>query len=492
MLTKNQLTYYYEQLLIKNKDYDKNKAYYEGNNPVILADVTTDEYSRKSKHDKRIPLPMARKLINTVVGFTFSDIAYRETGNKQNAEINFANLTQYINTKIDVTEQTDYMKYIETCQDWNDYDIMTVDIATEACTQGKAYRISYFTGGMLQFAFIPSNQIFPIYSDELKATLKTAIRFYKTQEYVKVGKSMQEKDVFNAVEYNAEEINYYRGYEADAMELIKKEKNTRGIVPITEYRINRDGSNLIDPAKGMIDELDRILSKNVAEELSSFKAAILMLSSFLDNKYEDENENTALDRFRKSDIIQGFNPKNGDYAEWLTKEIQDAFVFGAYDRLKKDIFEIMDIPNFSDAESWGNTISGVSAAYRMLGFMFLCAKMFRNFSEGLYNDIQLMNHYIDTLANNATVKATVNEIQITANKVLPKNMLENSQIMSYLKDIVSTKTLYQLIPELVSDPDAEDEAINKEKEAATERMMNSMIEKAAPVNDDNSDINSGR
>jgi len=168
---------------------------------------------------------------------------------------------------------------------------------------------------------------------------------------------MQEKDVFNAVEYNAEEINYYRGFEADAMDLIKTEKNTRGIVPITEYRINRDGSNLIDPAKGMIDELDRILSKNVAEELSSFKAAILMLSSFLDNKYEDENENTALDRFRKSDIIQGFNPKNGDYAEWLTKEIQEAFVFGAYDRLKKDIFEIMDIPNFSDAESWGNTIT---------------------------------------------------------------------------------------------------------------------------------------
>ena len=90
----------------------------------------------------------------------------------------------------------------------------------------------------------------------------------------------------------------------------------------------------------------------------------------------------------------------------------------------------------------------------------------------------------DTLANNATVKATVNEIKITANKVLPKNMLENSQIMSYLKDIVSTKTLYQLIPELVSDPDAEDEAINKEKESATERMMNSMVERAAPVNDD--------
>ena len=136
----------------------------------------------------------------------------------------------------------------------------------------------------------------------------------------------------------------------------------------------------------------------------------------------------------------------------------------------------MDIPTFRTLKA--AIQFGVSAAYRMLGFMFLCAKMFRNFSEGLYNDIQLMNHYIDTLANNETVKATVNEIKITANKVLPKNMLENSQIMSYLKDIVSTKTLYQLIPELVSDPDAEDEAINKEKEAATERMMNSMIESA--------------
>lgn len=478
MLTTNQLTYYYEQLQIKNKDYAKNKAYFEGNNPVILQDVSTDEFSRKSKNDRRIPLPIARKLINTVVGFTFSDIQYSETGKTQPTDLNFSNLVTAVNTQIDVKEETDYSKYITACQDWNDYDILTVDVATECCTQGRAYTVSYFVNGMLNFAFIPADQIFPIYTDELKSSLKAAVRFYKTKEYKADGKSLKEIDIYNAVEYSETEINYFKSDTGDNWILVKKETSTKGIVPITEFRINRDGSNLIDPAKGMIDEIDRIISKNIAEELSSFKQAVLLLSSYLDNKYEDENENTARDRFRKSDIIEGFNPKNGDYAEYLVKQIQDTFVFGAYDRLKKDIFEIMDIPNFSDGESWGNTISGVSAAYRLLGFMFLCNKLFRIFSEGLYNNIQIMNKYIDVLANNSSIKSTVNDIEITAQKVLPKNMLENSQIISYLKDVVSTKTLYKLIPELVTNPDSEVEELNGEKEQAAERMMNSLVEKS--------------
>ncbi|HEL2403049.1 TPA: phage portal protein [Streptococcus suis] len=50
---------------------------------------------------------------------------------------------------------------------------------------------------------------------------------------------------------------------------------------------------------------------------------------------------------------------------------------------------------------------------------------------------------------------------------LPKNLLELSQIISNLKDKVSLRQLISLLP-FVEDPDAEIEALEKEKETAQE------------------------
>ena len=156
--------------------------------------------------------------------------------------------------------------------------------------------------------------------------------------------------------------------------------------------------------------------------------------------------------------------------------MQEGFIFGVYDRLLKDIFELCDIPNFSDAESWGNTISGVSAGYRLLGFLFLCNQTFRMFTEGLRAEIDLINAYIPLLVGGDKVSASMNTLKITANRVLPKNLLENAQIVGMLKGIISKKTLYKLFPELVDNADEENEAVSSEAEESAQRMMNSLKE----------------
>jgi len=62
-------------------------------------------------------------------------------------------------------------------------------------------------------------------------------------------------------------------------------------------------------------------------------------------------------------------------------------------------------------------------------------------------------------------------IDISSNRILPKNLLENSQIAATLKGILSQKTLIQMFPELVDNIDDELKAVNGEAKEAVKNMM---------------------
>jgi len=248
-------------------------------------------------------------------------------------------------------------------------------------------------------------------------------------------------------------------------------------IHIIEFSIYRDKSPLIASSYGLIDEADRVISKSMAEELAAFKAAVFKTSLVMDKSFRDEQGKTMYDRFQESNILE--NTSKDDVAEWVTKNVQDSFIFGVYDRLTKDVFKFEDIPDFSDGESWGNTISGVSAGYRLLGFMFRCEQTFRMFSEGLRTEVELINAYVPLLAGAEAVMKSMNVIDISSKRILPKNILENSQIAATLKGILAQKSLIQMFPELVDDVDKEIEAVNKEAQEYTDRLMNSVEEPAS-------------
>lgn len=481
-MTPKQLSSYKQALDLKNKDYLKNYAYYNGKNPVIMADKSNDQYGNLKSSDRRLPLPLAKKLINTMVGFNFSNIVYSETGNAVNTEQDFNNLTTLMNTKIDITEQTDYYKFLTAVNSQNQNDILTLQTAIECCNHGRAYKIYYFAENKLKCDTIPSNQIYPIYTDSLNPALYKALRYYCDKSMDDQG---EEKTLYYVDVYSSSGIEHYEGSQDDYSDckLIKEKtviysENTNKIpkkIHIIEFSIYRDKSPLIASSYGLIDEADRVISKNMAQELAEFSAAILKTSFVFDDTYRDDNGKTMSDRFKESRVLQNFS-KDSDYAEWLVKQVQEGFIFGVYDRLTKDIFKFEDIPDFSDGESWGNTISGVSAAYRLLGFLFKCEHTFRIFSEGLRAEIELINAYVPLLAKNESVTKTMNYIDITTNRILPKNLLENAQIAGMLKGILSQKSLIQMFPELVDNVDEELKAVNDEAEEATNRLMMSVKE----------------
>ena len=479
-MTPKQISKYKDQLSAKNKDYARNAAYYLGANPTILQDKNTDEYGNTKKQDRRIPLPIARKLINTVVGFQFADVTYSETGSSLSNDMTFTNLVALNNQNIDIKDKTEYGKFLDSIMDYNDNDILTLETAIECCNHGRGYKIYYFADSMLKCDTIPANQILPIYADDLNPALDKAL-WYRSKEAVN-DKGEPVKTYMLSI-YTAEGFDYYEWLKDDCSDakLIQEksmvynaENNLPQMIHVIEFNIFRDKKNLIGHAYGMIDEADRVISKNMGEELAGARAAILRTSMNLDNTEVDIRGKTELDRFMETNIAK--NMYSEDTMEWIVKNIQDSFIFGVYDRLTKDIFELCDIPNFSDGESWGNTISGVSAGYRLLGFLYLCNQIFRVFSEGLRAEVDLINAYSELLANNTEVKRTMNYVNITANRELPKNLLENATIAATLKGILSKQTLYKLFPELVDNPKEEQEVSDKEERDSVNALMGAVEE----------------
>jgi len=482
-MNSKQLKAYKQSLDILNKDYQRNSAYYEGKNPTILNDKNVDQFGNQKASDRRIPLPLAKKIINTMVGFNFSNIVYSETKHAINTDMTFVNMTTLMNQKIYIEGDTDYYKYLTSVNAQNDNDILTLQAAIEACNHGRAYKVYYFAENKLKCDTVPSNQIYPIYEDTLNPSLKKAIRYYNDKY---IDDNGEEKEKYYADVYSAEGIEHYVGEKSDYSDSVLDDiksiaydlkNNLPQRIHIIEFSIYRDKSPLIASSYGLIDEADRVISKSMAEELAAFKAAVFKTSLVMDKSFRDEQGKTMYDRFQESNILE--NTSKDDVAEWVTKNVQDSFIFGVYDRLTKDVFKFEDIPDFSDGESWGNTISGVSAGYRLLGFMFRCEQTFRMFSEGLRTEVELINAYVPLLAGAEAVMKSMNVIDISSKRILPKNILENSQIAATLKGILAQKSLIQMFPELVDDVDKEIEAVNKEAQEYTDRLMNSVEEPAS-------------
>jgi hypothetical protein len=484
-----QLDQYKKALDVKNKDYLRNAAYYQGKNPTILSDKNLDQHGNLKAQDRRIPIPLAKKLINTMVGFNFSNIEYSETGQAINTEMDFSNLTTLMNTEVDIEEETDYFKYFQSVNNQNDSDILSLETAIECCNQGRAYKVYYFNDNRLKCDTIPANQIYPVYTDTLNPKLEKAIRFYCDKYIDDTGK---EKENYYVDIYTSSGIEHYEGQKDDYSDSVLDasksitygtNNNIPKMIHIIEFNIYRDKAPLISSSYGIIDEADRVISKSMAEELAAFKAAMFKTSLVMDRSYRDEQGKTMYDRFMESNILE--NTTKDDVAEWVTKNVQDSFIFGVYDRLTKDVFTFEDIPNFSDAEMWGNAISGVSAAYRLLGFIFKCDHTFKIFSEGLRAEIELINAYVPLLANGESVRKSMNVLDIASRRILPKNILENAQTASMLKGILSSKSLIQMFPELVDDVDDEIEKVRKEADEATDRIMESVKE---PIEEDKDEL----
>jgi SPP1 family phage portal protein len=437
----------------RNTKYRQNRAYYEGKNPTI-----TDK-PHQEKPDIRIAVPIAKKIIHTVGGYAFKEIEYAASAT--DAEDN--------------TTQGDYQGRLDSILDYNESDLVTLEEFNECATQGRAYELHWFGDEELpEFGFIPANEGMMLYTGTVKPKPYAFVRVITYKD--------GDDDVTDFYYYDDAECQIWRKTgDSDFAMTDEGFAHAYGEVPAVEYNINAEKMNLFYHVTDLIDELDRVYSNNIGNELAKVAASILMTNRFLQEIVTEDEYGRLRNQIDemidgKKWIIQGMDKDGGDFFEWLKKEVEDSFIFGAGDRFERLIYDMTEVPNFSDSEKWGNNVSGVSAAYRLMGFDSLCAGLFAYFSRGLQRRVKLINTIIAQLPDWSGDFPTV---EIKSVRQLPKNVLENSMIARNLVGVMPTADILRLFPGLVENPEEAAEQVQEQKNAETSALLGGVMEPRA-------------
>ena len=104
--------------------------------------------------------------------------------------------------------------------------------------------------------------------------------------------------------------------------------------------------------------------------------------------------------------------------------------------------------------------------FKLLGLEMITKSKEKHYVKALRQRIKIFAYYYNLTQIYDNAKAIIPQFS----RGLPKNLLELSQIISNLKDKVSLRQLISLLP-FVEDPDAEIEALEKEKEEAQQEPV---------------------
>ena len=150
---------------------------------------------------------------------------------------------------------------------------------------------------------------------------------------------------------------------------------------------------------------------------------------------------------------------------FITKDLDDAAVKSQLETLEANIHKFANVPNLTD-ENFASNASGVAIKYKLWGFeQLICAKE-RKFKNALCNRLRL----ITTALNLKGHSFDWQEIKPSLTRNLPANVLEQSQIVANLKDLLHIIPLEELFAQLpfIKDPQAAAKEAEEKLDAETD------------------------
>jgi SPP1 family phage portal protein len=339
---------------LRQRKIECQKRYAGGYNVAILGRAAHEE------PDSRIPLPIARKGIRFVTGY-------------------MAKPGQIVYSSEDGYADTTLMPIFDT----NDEQLLTQELFETALTHGEAWEYHYTQDGEKRFVEVPYGQCVPIWNNELPPKLVGMIRYYKE-------KDEEGGDKAEVYFYDGTSITKYEGKDFNSLELSVESEHAYGEVPFVQYKISRDCSNLFDCVLPLIDEFDRVVSEDHANEARRFANSYLLLRNRL-NTERDEEGKTELDRLKETRTFEDLGENVNTAVSFLTKNIPIEFIKNTTETFERLIYDMMQIINPNNVADTGE-ISGVALAYKLLQFEYFCASCEAYFSRGLQWRIRLIQN----------------------------------------------------------------------------------------------------
>ena len=384
--------------------------YYQGDNPTII------DAEAKVAPDNRIPTPIARKLVNIKKGYMAKP----------------GNITYHT--------ETDFQDTLKAIFDANDEELLTAELVTDVLVIKNGFEILRMGADgrtIKQYRIEPGTGA-AVYSDDLDHEMIAFVHVV-TVEGDTPDTTTKIRTVYYADHY---EVWYGEGesYSADPSEI---KAHPFKAVPAVEYYGSMDKLSMIQPVYHLIDELDKILSKNYANENERFADAYLR---FL--KKVPADIRAKLNELALWDDLGDGNPGDtvAGKVDFLTKPDRGTSIAESADRFYGLIYDLTSVLNPNDLKSEGAGLSGYAMRLKAWAMELDCADTEAYLSKGLQRRIRLIQN---VLGNN-------DPVTIMFQRNIPANMSDILEQAGMAKGILSDETILNLFPaDVVPDKQAE-------------------------------------
>ena len=266
-------------------------------------------------------------------------------------------------------------------------------------------------------------------------------------------RDINNKEIGEILKVITDNTVYTYEFKNDKLSLINEELNVFNEVPIIEYwnKVNQKGD--FESVISLINAYNLLQSDRVNDK-EQYVDSLLVLYGTLAGDNSEEKLKTA----RELKRLGLLELSEGDKVEYLSKTFHEADVELLKKSIIEDIHKISKVPNLTDENFAGNS-SGVAMKYKLLGLEQLAQTKEEYYRIGLKERIKL---YANIL-NIKMISIDVDNIEMTFIRSLPVNELEIAQLITYLNNVVSQKTLLSLLP-FVEDVDNEIERVEEQKQ----------------------------
>ncbi|HSW63101.1 MAG TPA: phage portal protein [Dissulfurispiraceae bacterium] len=325
-----------------------------------------------------------------------------------------------------------------------DLDAETAKRASICGFCGRLLYVEEVTGYLRAIAVNPWECIFvgpsvdvPLYS----------IRYYTVIGLDDDGK---ESKVYKAYLYDAFNVTEFE--RNDDEEEYKQGKVVRHMLPgnpLIGFANNDELQGDAEKELELIDAYDRALS-DVNNEVEQFRLAYMVFSG----------AQITGEVMKQAQQTGGFSltDPNGS-VDFITKKIDDAIIEHHLDRIEANIYRFSKTPNMKDIQ-FGSNLTGVAMAFKFRPFEYKCIASELKFKKSLRQQFKLLSE----IWNAKGAKINYLDVDFVFTRNYPQNLLEEAEIQTKLKGVVSDKTRLALAS-FIDDPEQELEDLNNDKES---------------------------
>ena len=334
-------------------------------------------------------LPRLRMLKNYYSGIHAILFESKEAGKPQNRVVNnfCKNITDttvgyFMGTPVSYSsDDRELISDIIKINDYNDEQFINSRLSKDLSVYGMACEMLYFDEDR-QIRVCPCDitTVVPIWSSTVDKELIGAIRIA----------SSDDEGVLKIEVYTDSEVSYYTLNKAGGeIEKTDTLPHYFGQVPLNFYFNNSDASGDFEPIISLVDAYNKLQSESV-NDFELFADSYLAITGMGGTDKED------IERLRENRVLL---LEEGGEAQWLTKNVNDAYIENLKSRISSDIYRFSGSVDMTD-DTIGQSASGIAIKYRLLNFENRVSVTERFFKKGLMRRYEMICHMLNTMGAN--------------------------------------------------------------------------------------------